>query len=469
MGLIVALLACLPWLAGLSGGWVWDDHSQLQYNVRLALDGIGGFWTQGEHRWSGVGRVSRYNPVGWTLLALQGSLTTPASPVVFRTVSLVVHGINAALIALLLRRIVPGRASLVPAVLAALLFAWHPAQAEVVQWPSAQFDAWALLFVLCGAGLILRGTRRGAVTGASLACAAVLCKESFAPLALGLPLGLALIQGSGAVRWKEGAGASLAGLLAVRGLRAVVGIGSPEAVGDGSLASVALAFAELVRMTLAPAERSLMRPLPTSIGVAEGVTCVVLLGAVVVGLRGRARIEGRLVVGGVALIGGGLALGAVAGAAFELLPDRYVYTGSPGLSALLFGSLLSAREQVRRVGALAAGVVLLLFGAADLSQSARWQDDVAFFAWEVEVWPDAPQTNFYLGHSLAESGLPTEAIPWLVRAVEAGPTLPQTWGRLAAVRLQSGDREGALRDVAQGLTHVPGDPGLLELRAQLVE
>ena len=469
--LVAAILAILPLLSAFPADWIWDDHAVFEHNPKLRLQHVAGYWTQGEWAWSGIGRPARYNPVTWTLFSVQGSLFLPPTPGAFRAVSIALHAVNAALVALLLFRLQRGRGRAVwlAALGGALVFAWHPAQAEVALWPSGQSDAHAMLFLLLGAHVVLGGGPRRMVGGTLVLGLSVLCKESYAPMALVLPLGLALLAPWKQLRWAWGTATAVLLLLGVRGVRALIDIEVPDVVaGRVNLPKLAGAFTELVRMGLAPSEVSQMRAVPTA-PTLTGVLCAVaLVGAVAIGLWRWNRDGGRLLALGGTLFAAGIGLSALAAAAYELLPDRYLYSGSVGLAAATVGAVQLVGVGRRRIAGALLAVVLLGCAAITWQQGVRWVDEVAFFRWEVDLYPDLPQTNYFLGLTLTDRGRPAEALPWLERAAERGPQLSQVWGQLAFTRRELGDRAGALAAAEQGLALQPGEPQMTRLRDELL-
>ncbi|WP_337169403.1 hypothetical protein [Gemmatimonas aurantiaca] len=180
----------------------WDDGHNITRNPLLSGDTS---WTEMWARpWFGL-----YIPV--TLSIWRALLDLGAGAVPFRVFNVVVHGFNAALVALLtwrLSRYLHGsdgirgpheRARLMGAAIAALLFAVHPLQVGAVGWISGGRDLGATCCALLA--VVVLGTS-AVPTGIALAVSSVLftagllCKPSIAAVPLVMGLVAVLLQAS---------------------------------------------------------------------------------------------------------------------------------------------------------------------------------------------------------------------------------------------------------------------------------
>lgn len=484
--LVVATVAVLPFLGVLGGGFVWDDHVQLELNTHLELRSLAGYWLEAEHSFAEVGRQSRYNPLGWSVFVLESVLSGGTRPAwLFHLTSLIVHGGVAALLFAVLREVVPGagRAPARPWLLGlALLCAWSPAQAEVACWASARFESLAALALLGGALVVLRsGGVRGALLGGALAATSLFSKESTLGCIALLPLLPALREGWTWRGHRARVLGTAAGAIVVTGLffglRARVGVSLPEGLGGLAPLSVLLSELRLLHLAVLPTELSLMRPLPVEASLGDLLAGGGVLFAALSGFQRRGRLSGRLVLAGSLVLVLATLPGAIAAARFELLPDRYVYLGFPGLCLLLAGVFLSLaeRDESRRRGraefAGLLGLSLLLSVSAiwDLRQVDRWSDDVQLFEGEVALWPEAPQTHYHLGLVLRMRGDHEGAAASLVESTRHGPGLWQTWAELAVTRLDLGDYAGAGAALRAGRQATGNHPRLVQLDELLPE
>ena len=489
---IVALLAVLPSFSVLGAGFVWDDHPQLLLNSHLTLQSIPGYWLESESGFAEVGRSSRYNPLGWTLFALENHVSggSPA-PGIFHATSLLMHGICAGLLFVLLG--MAGRALSVPtrlrplvALAVSLVFAWGPAQAEVVAWPSARFESLALALLLAGTLLSVRSRAPwGWVLAGAIVALSLFAKESTLGLVLLFPalgvLGPCASPPAGAggavgspssagSRSVWGATGAYSVLLLFFALRSFAGVGLPSGVAALQPDQILLAALRILSSMILPTDLSLMRGLPLTPSLPDLLVGGALVFVGILGFLKRGQLVGRFALVGLAFCVLPTLPGAVAAARFELLPDRYSYLGAPGLSLLLLCGLALSFRRVESeasprarllVRLLVSGLLFALFVFAGrvIEQAPRWANDVDLFAWEVEHYPELPQSHYHLGLARRMAGDLPGAEEALMRSAELGPSLWQTWAELARTRAQQGDIEAASWTVQQGIRAVgPGSP-----------
>ena len=201
---VVALAVLLWWIyAPLFGASFlqWDDVRNIPRNPLLADDVS---WREMWVRpWFGL-----YIPVMLSVWGAILDLDAGAAP--FRVFNVVVHGINAVLVALLTWRLpgclsgdgtngLDGRARLVGALSAALLFAVHPLQVGAVGWISGGRDLSATLCALLAVVILsISAASTGVVLAASsvLFIAGLLCKPSIAAIPLVMGVVAVLLQPS---------------------------------------------------------------------------------------------------------------------------------------------------------------------------------------------------------------------------------------------------------------------------------
>jgi tetratricopeptide (TPR) repeat protein len=134
-GLLV-LLALAAYLPALRCGYIWDDDEYVTDNPMLTD-------TNGLHEiWCSAHTQSQYFPLVYTTFRLEHALWG-LNPLGFHLVNILLHGLNAALVWIILKRLkVPG------AWLAAAIFALHPVQVESVAWISELKNLESLFFYL---------------------------------------------------------------------------------------------------------------------------------------------------------------------------------------------------------------------------------------------------------------------------------------------------------------------------------
>jgi hypothetical protein len=192
LAVAVFALACVPFLPALKGEPILDDNQFLFHHPVVG----------GEVAWTGAftrsffgdlpgGDANPYwRPLVVLLLRIEHVLFG-ASVVACHVTNLVLHGLNAALVFLLASR---WCADARRGVLAALVFAWHPAATESVMWISARSDGLALAFCL----LASLAWPRSAAGFSVLWLVALLCKETAAVL----PVALLALQRPRWPRWQ---------------------------------------------------------------------------------------------------------------------------------------------------------------------------------------------------------------------------------------------------------------------------
>lgn len=146
-----ALAAVLVYLPTLPGAFLSDDYSALHHfygaDVRETVARVCRMFV------SGVGPPSnQYRPLTMGSFAVN-TLVNGADASAWRAVNVVLHGANAALVALLALMLAgpAARWAHSAAVAAGMAFAWFAPSAEAVAWIAARFDGMALFWILVSA------------------------------------------------------------------------------------------------------------------------------------------------------------------------------------------------------------------------------------------------------------------------------------------------------------------------------
>lgn len=121
-GVAVLLAVVAAYLPALRAGFIWDDDDYVTVNETLrSADGLRRIWLE-------VGATPQYYPLVHATFWIEYRLWG-LNPLGYHAVNVTLHGLNAVLLGLLLRRLrVPG------AWLAAALFGLHPVHVESVAW-----------------------------------------------------------------------------------------------------------------------------------------------------------------------------------------------------------------------------------------------------------------------------------------------------------------------------------------------
>jgi hypothetical protein len=146
-----AMAAIIVYLPTLSGGFLSDDYSLLQFFYGADAHEVAA--RVGKTFVSGVGPPSnQYRPLTMASFAAN-LLLNGGDPGPWRLVNVVLHGANAALVALLSWQLAgpATRGARAAALVAGLAFAWFAPSAEAVAWVAARFDGMALFWMLVAA------------------------------------------------------------------------------------------------------------------------------------------------------------------------------------------------------------------------------------------------------------------------------------------------------------------------------
>ena len=132
---VIMLAAVLAYLPALRAGFVFDDWTLLVQQPRVpATEMLRRIWLTTD--------APDYYPVTWTSWLMQRQLWG-AAPLGYHVVNILLHGLNAVLIAQVLRRLsVPG------GWFAGLIFAVHPVNVASVAWVSEHKNILAMLFFI---------------------------------------------------------------------------------------------------------------------------------------------------------------------------------------------------------------------------------------------------------------------------------------------------------------------------------
>jgi tetratricopeptide (TPR) repeat protein len=473
---LLALAIALAYGPTLDYQFVWDDHVQIERNPWLrAPGGLRALLTNPSWGFAGAQGAqpsNYYRPLFIGSYALVARLwgTTPRA---YHALSLGLHLAVCVLVASLAWRLC-GRAR--AGLLAALVFALHPAQAEAVAWVAAQGDLLAALAGLLALRLQLaQGWRWLPLAGFALLCAC-LAKET----------GVAVVAVLGLAEWHN-VQARPTGLRARAGARALLRLlPALAAVGiylmlrwhalgallpvrhagfESAFAGLGLAFALLARhalLTLVP--WAMPVHLIARVEAPATITPAVLLGALVLLLLLAATLDPRrplVVVLGAAWWGLTLAptLLSVGLGRFNFA-ERYQYLPLVGAALLLAAGYEAARARwpATRGLPVAAGVLVLICGLGVRVRHAPWRDDGHFFSAAVARDPRSAPGRNGLGLVRQSLGDLAGAEREFEAALALAPDAPEAWTNLGTVREARADLRGALTAYERALASAVPSP-----------
>ncbi len=104
----------------------------------------------------------------------------------------------------------------------------------------------------------------------------------------------------------------------------------------------------------------------------------------------------------------------------DFVNDRYLYVPSIGF-CIIVAELLRIAAKSIVVRAVVGGLVIALMAGATFAQEFAWEDNDSLFARAVEVSPESPAANRWMGTALATRGATAEAADYYRRAIELDP------------------------------------------------
>jgi len=457
-GLGVCLLALAIFLPSLSGELVWEDRLNLIETTgwREALSPA---W------WLGSRTGGDWKPLVWAGYALEYRLWG-LNPFGYRMGNLFLHGLNALLVYLLLRRL--AGAEIPGAVLGALFWALHPLRVESVAWITERKDVQFTFFYLLAVwawGHYRRNSSRGWYLAAWLAGLASLLSKA---MAVTLPLVLILLD------WqRERPRRNLlrdkipflvpAFLAALAAVSAQVSRGAltplTELSWAGRVGLIAVSAVFYLFKTLFPLGLHPVYTLGDPPAFLEGAISAAVLGYLGLALL-RSRNPSR-----VSVLGWGwyflswLPVSGVLRTGLTSVADRFSYLPAVGLSLVLVPFLF--RFPLRRSG-LPAAAVLGCLALLTLRQEGRWRDNLSL--WSPLRESRSPVPAYNLGNELERRGRTEEARILYLEAIGKDARHSSAHFNLANLLEKTGDEAGAERHFRLALE---ANPAALEARINL--
>ncbi|MGE0640064.1 MAG: tetratricopeptide repeat protein [Thermoanaerobaculia bacterium] len=473
---LLLLLAVVPYLGSLQGGFVSDDVPQIRDNGIVRDPGrwseaftsdVWAFKGESERPWS-----TYWRPLFVLWLAFQYQAFGAASALPWHLVAVALH----AAVTLLSWRVAL-RLGLSPATAGAVaaIFAVHPAHVESVAWISGAPDPLGAIFALLAIlAFEHNASGRNPATTAALSITAyalaLLCKESFA----GLPIFLAVLTWTSLpeLEAKDRVRRSLLSVLphlVLLGLyllarRAV--LGSLVSGRDWEpltllqwIGTVPRVLAFYAGHALVPFRLGPIYPLHAenpSIGTALALV-VIATAALLVRTAKKQRSVALGCTLFLALLAPVLHLGALD--PIELVHDRYLYLPLFGLWMAVLGGLAHWLKTFRHGRWRKPAAVLLAFGVLSMALRSAvlarvWHSELSLWNRGIETAPRSPTAWSRLGFARLESGDAAGAAAAFERALPLRPDAHSLTGR-AQARLALGDRAGAAADLVEVLSQQP--------------
>ncbi len=514
----VFIFALLLFLPVLGNGFVnWDDPLYVYENLHIRHLDI---------RWIFTAVVaSNYHPLTLLSHTLDYALFG-LNPMGHHLTSVILHGLNSALVFVLAKRLLhkaAGHGKTLGALTAALLFAFHPIHVESVAWVSERKDVLSAFFFFLSILAYLRYREKGndkkfyALTLLSFILA-LLAK----PMAVTLPVALLIMDYYPLKRDDNGWGRLIIEKIPFFALSLASAIVTlwAQRVGHGlrglethSLSTriyIALrAVTFYIQKIILPIKLSPYYPLPFNTGLVSSGFIISLAVVILITLLCLLALKRQrwpmalwafylvtlLPVSGLVTVGG------------QATADRYAYIPTIGFF-ILAGALISClagrgKGEVagrKKSAAVAVTIVILVvFAVQTIRQEAIWADSISLMSRAIELYPRraaipynnrglaydrrgnlqlalsdynsaiaiSPDfTDAYINRGIVygESSLFTLAIEDFSRAIGIDKSNAKAYMNRGAARLGSGDYAGALIDLKRGTALDPGDArGLFNL------
>ena len=492
LALVVGALAVLAFLPALRCGFVHLDDPQTVPRYAVVLRGL---------TWDGVRLAfgdqffGHWVPLTVLSLMLDWQLWGKVAYGHHLT-SVLLHGLNAALVFLLWRRATSaglGVAHTWRAAAVALLFALHPLRVEPVLWLTGRKDLLSAAGALLALLLYVRwreAPSRGRYLAVTAAFAAAILGKATAMVVPALmllldfwPLGRVVPQTAdgpaGAVgsawmaRWRTLLVEKLpwlvmsaaAGVGALLSARAGAAMAQLESVPLGERAATAVVgYETYLRMTFWPAGLAAFYPFPAA---GWGTWHVAVAAALFGAITGAAVVLARrlpwLTVGWCWWVLCLLPVSGLLQAGEQAAADRYTYLASSGLAVAVVWTLAEAVSKLRaprRAAVLGVqlAAVLVACCVATRAQIATWRDSESVFRRMVEVTAGNHFGELNLANVLTEQGRLPEAVEHYRRALALRPHLALAWTGLGAAYRRQGDVAGARWALESALREDPNLP-----------
>ena len=410
LAVLLGLLAAAVFAPAVAGGWLFDDrglilaneraHSLAAWRTWFTTD----FWDAGEPLRQGAMRMLYWRPAVTASYALDWEVSG-GTPVVFHLTNFFWHGLVSALAFLTLRR---WTSTLLPAFVAACLFAFHPTKAESVAWISGRTDILctaAILLASYGAALRLEGARKGLALEVVATVVAYMLKEqaivlaAFVAVEAWVAMDRPAIDRSVAKRVMRAGAPQLGVAIAYLGLRArFLPINPhPQAISLGDRAKEVLeTMGRFFELIVAPHDLSVQQALiHTSRGRMMFNDAYVVQGAVVLGVGGLVafgyRRKNPAVTVGLLLFLATIlpTSNVVPTGLITMLSERFLYLPSLGIALVIAALLARAGERWERPLLAIACVGSVILGGLAAARAADFGDERAFWARELRLHPDS--------------------------------------------------------------------------------
>lgn len=495
--LAAAAVTALVFAPALSNGFVnWDD--QVNFLNNPAYRGLR--WTNLRWMFTTV-LMGHYIPVTWLTLGLD-YVVWGMEPFGYHLTNVVLHAANAALVAVLARRLLAratgasGTALRVGALAAALVFAIHPLRAESVAWLTERRDVLSGFFFLLTILLYLTATERVGAPRCRLLAASVVCyllAMGSKSIVMSLPLVLVVLDVYPLRRlpgdprtWLRPAQRRLwlekLPYLAIAVTGAVVAYHAVAVNAfltpierypwSARIGMVAFSLWFYVSKTVLPLGLSPLYELPATVDPLRGRFLLSLIGSAAITVAVLV-LRRRWPAGLATWVYYGIVIAPVSGlvhAGHQLANDRYSYLSCLGFAVLAGGGVsvvvrwaAAGRLGPHVVRLAAAGGAVALAGLGTLTwvQVRAWRDSDTLWRTAIEADPSCSICQANLGVTLMGAGQIGLAKQHFERVVDLRPDRIRTHLHLGLVLANLGQLQEAVDQFQRVLARYPDDAAAL--------
>lgn len=457
---LVALIAFTAFLPTLGADFVtWDDNRNFLDNP--AYRGLG--WPQLHWMWTSF-HMGHYVPLTWMTLGLDYVLWG-MNPAGYHLQNLLLHTINAVLVYLLARRILPTAGSerrsegaggvTAAAVAAALLFAIHPLRVESVAWITERRDMLSLLFCLTSVLLYLRyaGSDRVGRPWYLLSLLAFVCALLSKATSVSIPVVLLLLNiyplrrlGARGMR-RTATGRVVLELVpfvvlsTATSALSVMALKPPAQLRLGAkLAVSAYSLTFYLWKTLVPTGLAPLYEMPRSVdplGLRYVSSYLVVLVVTAGAVAARRRWPGLTIAWLVFVVVLFPMLGLVQNGP-QIAADRYTYHAAPALAILAGGALWRWGGVPNAARVVLAAIAIAVLGVLTWRQTEVWHDSERLWSRVLRVDPESSIGQIAMGDLLIAQGRLDEAADHYARGVALDTAFAIGFNNLGVVLARQG-------------------------------
>lgn len=394
------------------------------------------------------------------------------NPSWFHAVNIVIHLLNAILLYLVVYRLLSDRSA---ALIAALLFAVHPVNAEAVNFISTRNTLLALFFSLASLYTFLKARERGArwpILSVLLFFCGLLSKETGLMLIAVIALST-LFPPSGATeeRWGRrliplSAYLPAIGLYFVMRSYSLQGVMGTSVPFDGLFSRMAMNYhiiPQYVGLLLFPADLTLFHAVPKG-GLFTPLWHFPIWVALILSVWLIVRRRNRAALLGLAWFAiNYLPISNIVPIPSDPITERYLYLPAVGLFIVL-GAVLArfvSTERVKRAVWIITAVIVMASAVVTVRRNRDWKDDYTLFISGVRNNPASAEAHYHLGTALRDRGELAAARQEWETTLRLDPSNSDALIQMGTYAAMQGDLRKAEQYYNAALRSPPGkvDPG----------